>query len=77
MTTPVNVGDEGRAPDRFDGAYVTANGVRVAGVSPIIGRAPWPTRTVPARRLSSLTWRERLGVSDTDASPSNSRAKQS
>jgi predicted permease len=37
-TTPVNVGDEGRSPDRFEGSYVTANGLSVAGVSPIIGR---------------------------------------
>src|SRR5262245_10789975 len=35
---PVNLGDEGRAPERFDATYVTANGFRVIGVSPILGR---------------------------------------
>ncbi len=36
--TPVNLGDEGRAPERFDATYVTANGFRVIGVSPTLGR---------------------------------------
>ena len=35
---PVNVSDEGRAPERFQGAYVTGNLFRVIGQPPAIGR---------------------------------------
>lgn len=36
--TPVNLGDDGRAPERFDATYLTSNGFAVIGVSPILGR---------------------------------------
>jgi putative ABC transport system permease protein len=38
VASPVNIGDEGRAPDRFDGAYLTVNGFKAVGVSPVLGR---------------------------------------
>ena len=37
-TTPVALGDDGRAPDRFEAAYVSANAFATIGVQPAIGR---------------------------------------
>jgi predicted permease len=36
---PFNVGDEGKAPDRYSGAYVSANMFRLIGEQAVLGRA--------------------------------------
>ena len=38
LTAPMNVSDEGRAPERFNGAYVTGNLFQLIGQPPAIGR---------------------------------------
>ncbi len=38
LTAPMNVSDEGRAPERFSGAYVTGNLFQLIGQPPAIGR---------------------------------------
>ncbi|MGH9204807.1 MAG: ABC transporter permease, partial [Vicinamibacterales bacterium] len=38
VSTSVNIGDEGRAPERFDGTYLTADGFSVLRLSPLLGR---------------------------------------
>ena len=37
-TLPVSVSDSGRAPDRYQATYVTANAFDVIGVQPVVGR---------------------------------------
>ncbi len=70
-TTPVNVGDEGRSPDRFEGSYVTANGLSVAGVSPIIGRHFTPdddrSGAAPVVMLGASTWESRYRTRSVDS----------
>ena len=39
-SAPVTVGDEGRAPDRFDGAYITAGAFESLGIAPLMGALP-------------------------------------
>ena len=34
----MNVSDEGRVPERFSGAFVSANVFRIIGQAPVIGR---------------------------------------
>ena len=57
------VGDEGRAPDRFNGAYVTANAFPLLGLSPSLGRLPFPDDDRPGGErivlLGSDAWRLR------------------
>ncbi|MCH7750252.1 MAG: ABC transporter permease [Acidobacteria bacterium] len=38
LGSTINVSDEGRAPERVEGAYVTANLFRLIGQPPVIGR---------------------------------------
>lgn len=57
------VGDEGRAPDRFNAAYVTANAFPILGLSPSLGRLPLPEDDRPGGEpivlLGSDAWRQR------------------
>ena len=57
------VGDEGRAPDRFSAAYVTANAFPLLGLSPSLGRLPFPDDDRPGGEpivlLGSDAWRQR------------------
>ena len=57
------VGDEGRAPDRFNAAYVTANAFPLLGLSPSLGRLPFPDDDRPGGEpivlLGSDAWRHR------------------
>ncbi len=39
VSQPATLGDEGRAPDRFDGAYVTATAFDLLRIRPVLGRA--------------------------------------
>ena len=61
----VTVGDQDRAPDRFDAAYLTANALSLIGVVPIAGRGPDPTEDHPGAApvvvLGSQAWRGRYG----------------
>jgi predicted permease len=64
-STPMSVGDEGRAPDRVDGAYATVGALEIAGKSPILGRtfaADEDRSGAPAVAvLSQRLWRARYG----------------
>jgi putative ABC transport system permease protein len=57
------VGDEGRAPDRFNAAYVTASAFPLLGLSPSLGRLPLPDDDRPGGEpivlLGSDAWRQR------------------
>jgi len=57
------VGDEGRAPDRFTAAYVTANAFPLLGLSPSLGRLPSPDDDRPGGEpivlLGGDAWRQR------------------
>ncbi|MGE0864885.1 MAG: ADOP family duplicated permease [Vicinamibacterales bacterium] len=57
------VGDEGRAPDRFTAAYVTANAFPLLGLSPSLGRLPSTDDDRPGGEpivlLGSDAWRQR------------------
>ena len=62
-TAPVALGDDGRAPDRFDAAYVSANAFATIGVQPVIGRgfADEDDRpgTAPVVILGDTAWASR------------------
>ena len=57
------LGDEGRAPDRFNAAYVSANAFPLLGLSPSMGRLPLPEENRPGGEaialLGSDAWRHR------------------
>ncbi len=57
------VGDEGRAPDRFNSVYVTANAFPLLGLLPSLGRLPAPDDDRPGGEpivlLGSDVWRQR------------------
>ncbi len=57
------VGDEGRAPDRFNAAYVSANAFPLLGLSPSLGRLPLPDDDRPGGEPIALlgrdAWRSR------------------
>jgi len=57
------VGDEGRAPDRFNAAYFSANAFPLLGLSPSLGRLPLPDDDraggEPIVLLGSDAWRQR------------------
>ena len=57
------VGDQGRAPDRFNSAYITANALPLLGLSPSSGRLPSANDDRPGGEpivlLGSDVWRQR------------------
>lgn len=59
------VGDEGRAPDRFNAAYVTANAFPLLSLSPPLGRLPSADDDRPGSEpvvvLGVDVWRQRYG----------------
>ncbi len=65
MASPLTVGDEGRAPDRFEGAYVSADAFTVLGIEPALGRSFVATDdhvgAAPAAILGSGVWHSRYG----------------
>ena len=65
----VTVGDQGRAPDRFDAAYLSSNALALIGVKPLAGRGPEPQEdrpgAAPVVMLGAGAWRSRY---NTDAS---------
>jgi predicted permease len=60
---PVTVGDEGRAPDRFDGSYVSEGAFQTLGATAIAGRAFEPgdhrPGAAPVVMLGRSAWRTR------------------
>src|SRR5262245_11881143 len=62
---PMVIGDEGRAPDRAAGLYVSANALGLLREKPILGRefAPDDDRVgaAPVAILSSALWKSRYG----------------
>ena len=60
-----NVGDEGRVPEQFPGAYVSGNFFRMLGVSPALGRdfAPEEDKAggPPVVLIGSNVWKQRYG----------------
>jgi putative ABC transport system permease protein len=63
--SPLTVGDEGRAPDRFEGAYVSADAFAVLGIAPVLGRsfvaADDHRGAAPVAILGSGAWHSRYG----------------
>ena len=61
--SPIALGDEGRAPERFDATYVTANAFAVIGVKPMMGRDLSPgdefADAAPVVLLGESAWRRR------------------
>ena len=59
----VTIGDQGRAADRFDATYVTADVFPLLGLSPLMGRLPLPDEdrpgSVPVVVLGTDAWRSR------------------
>src|SRR5688572_23620571 len=59
----MNVSDEGRTPERFRGTYISANGFRLIGQSPSMGRDFVPDDDRPGAppvvMLSDGVWRSR------------------
>ena len=57
------IGDEGRAPDRFDAAYVTASTFATLRLAPVMGRLPEPAGDRPGGHpvvvLGTDVWRSR------------------
>jgi putative ABC transport system permease protein len=57
--------DEGRAPERYPGAYLSANGLQLIRVSPVIGRGFRPEDDVPGATpvllLGSTVFKNRYG----------------
>ena len=65
VSAPVTVGDDGRAPDRYDGAYVTAGAFESLGIGPLLGVLPTAERdrsgATPVVVLGATAWRLRYG----------------
>ncbi|MDO8679076.1 MAG: ADOP family duplicated permease [Acidobacteriota bacterium] len=65
MGSVVTIGDEGRAPDRFDAAYLSSNALALIGVRPLAGRGPEPQEdrpgAAPVVMLGADAWRTRYG----------------
>lgn len=63
VNAPVAVGDEARAPDRFDGTYLSANAFDLVGASPALGRVFSPEEDRPGAPLvvvlGSKAWHSR------------------
>jgi putative ABC transport system permease protein len=61
----VTIGDEGRAPDRYSAAYLSANALVTIGVTPIAGRGPEPREDRPGAEpvvlLGAQAWHSRYG----------------
>ena len=68
VNASVTIGDEGRAPERVDGAYLTASAFDVVGVQPTTGRAFLPEDRAgasPVVVLGHHLWQARYaGASD-------------
>ena len=60
-----NVSDEGRIPEQYPGAYVSANYFKMVGISPLLGRDFGPEDDVPGGpavvMLSNAVWQQRYG----------------
>jgi len=65
MGAGVNVADEGKAPEQFGGAYVSANTFQMIGQRPVMGREFSPTDDRPGAEptvmLGSGIWKNRYG----------------
>ena len=63
LGSTMNVSDEGRAPERVQGAYVTANLFRLIGQSPVMGRdftdADDQPGAVPVTIIGHSVWQNR------------------
>jgi putative ABC transport system permease protein len=61
----MNVSDEGRAPERFSGAYISANAFRLIGERPRLGRDFLPGEDRPGAEpvavLGNGIWKDRYG----------------
>jgi predicted permease len=60
-----NVSDEGRIPEQYPGAYVSANYFKMIGITPILGRDFGPEDDGPGGppvvMLSNAVWQQRYG----------------
>lgn len=68
-SVPVTVGDEGRAPDRFEGAYVSAGAFQVVGATALAGRGfqaeDHRPGAAPVAMLGRAAWRARYAEDPT------------
>jgi putative ABC transport system permease protein len=64
-SAPVTIADDGRAPDRFDGAYVSAGAFEQLGIAPLIGTLPSVDHdragASPLVMLGADAWTSRYG----------------
>ena len=65
-SAPVTVGDEGRAPDRFDAAYFSAGAFELLGIRPLMGNLPSVDHdhvgAAPMVMLGNSVWRSRYNA---------------
>jgi predicted permease len=63
--TTMNVSDEGKAPERFSGVYMSANAFKLLGQSPVLGRDFLPEDDRPGAAavvmLGNGVWKNRYG----------------
>jgi putative ABC transport system permease protein len=63
INAPVTIGDEGHAPERLDGTYLTANAFGIIGVEPVLGRPFGPDEDQPGAAgivlLGNAVWQTR------------------
>jgi putative ABC transport system permease protein len=61
----INLSDEGKAPERFSGVYISANAFKLLGQSPVIGRDFLPDDDRPGAAatvmLGNGVWKNRYG----------------
>lgn len=66
VSAPATIGDEGRAPDRFDGAYFSAGAFELLGIAPVMGTMPSVDNDRPGAApvvvLGENAWRARYGA---------------
>ena len=65
LSTVINVSDEGRAPEQFQGSYISANLFKLIGVRPALGRGFLPDDDRPGAEpvviLGNGIWKNRYG----------------
>ncbi len=68
-SVPVTVGDEGRAPDRFEGAYISAGAFQAVGATTLAGRGfeegDHHPGAAPVVMLGRAAWRSRYAEDPT------------
>jgi putative ABC transport system permease protein len=65
VSATVNVGDQGRSPERFEGAFISENAFSVLGLQPAVGRVFVPDDdrpgAAPVALIGEGVWQSRYG----------------